>query len=92
MGRKTISRPIPGYPHNHLLSYYVFYEDKSPVGLACGPRTAGDQVMTYMTGVTFADKAKYEILQLSQENEFLKKEVKCLENKMYKMFRERYYL
>ena len=92
MGRRTISRPIPGYGNPDILSYYVFYEDKSPVGLCGGAaKSQGDQTMISMTGVNFADKAKYEILQLRQENEFLRKEVAGMEKKLNKMFKERYY-
>ena len=93
MGRKMMSRPIPGVPDNDLLSNYVFYEDKSPVGLVGGAaHTYAGQPMRHMTGVTFADRAKYEILQLRSEIEFLQKDNEKWEEKYRKLFEVAFHL
>ena len=90
---KQISRPIPNQPHNDILSYYVYYKDK-PKGCCLGGtlHTFGGQFLNHMTGVKFAEKAKVEILNLRSENEFLKKEVDMLQNRLSEFIREKYKL
>jgi hypothetical protein len=89
--RRIISRPIPNSATNDLLSYYVFYKDKPTVGCLGGtPTTLGNQKLQYMSGVVFADKAKYEILQLRSQNDFLEKENQALQDRLVEYFKKEY--
>lgn len=91
--QKQISRPIPNQPHNDILSYYVYYKDQ-PKGCCLGGtlHTFGGQFLSHMTGVNFAEKAKREILELRADNEFLKKEVSLLQDRLSVFIREKYKL
>jgi hypothetical protein len=54
------------------------------------PVTPAGQTLPFMAGVTFADKAKQEILDLRAENEFLRKEVDLYHQFKMNVVKERY--
>ena len=90
---KQISRPVPNSKKNDILSYYVYYKDK-PKGTMLGGtlHTLGGQFLNHMTGVNFAEKAKREILELRSENDFLRKEVELLQDRVCDFIKDKYRL